>query len=110
MATINPQTTSLTGLEIVFVAAAAGGDVVPNDGKTILRVKNGGGSDQTVTVTATGKCNQGSLHNSVTVVTAGEERDIGPFPKHQFDNGSGQFAVTYSGVTSVTVAAIKPAA
>jgi hypothetical protein len=106
MATLSVQTSDLDGLEATYAAAAAGGDVFANDGHTIFHVKNGG-SDVTVTIDSKRACNQGADHDSVTVVTGGEERFIGPFAKERFDNANGQCEVAYTGVTSVTVAAIK---
>lgn len=101
------------GLTPVFVAAAAGGDQVDNaDGKTFLHVKNGGGAGITVTITAQSvtaedpKLGTVTKANIVKSIAAAGEAIIGPFKKQAFNNGSNQIAITYSGVTSVTVAAM----
>ena len=107
MATLTVQVMKLTGLEETFVAAAAGGDVFANDGMTFLHVKNGGGSDITVTIDSLVNSNFGTDVNPAVVVTAGEERMLGLFPKDRFNNASGQVVVAYSGVTTVTVAAVR---
>lgn len=97
-----------------YVAASAGGDLMPNDGHTLLHVKNGGAGSITVTVTAqVASRDVGPGYGSyaradvVATVGAGAERFIGPLPRLAFNNASGQAAVSYSGVTSVTVAAIR---
>jgi hypothetical protein len=86
-------------------AAAASGDVVPNDGKTMLRFTNSG-SARTVTVTA----QKASLDtvltlNNVLVTVPATTGDVivGPFPKHIFDNASGQLALTYDAETALTI-------
>lgn len=40
-------------------------------------------------------------------VPDGEERIIGPFSKNRFDDVDGKVQVTYSAVTSVTVAVVE---
>lgn len=107
MADLTVQAVSLTGAVITPVAAAAGGDTFSNDGRTILRVVNGGASPITATVNSLVACNQGFDHDAAVTVAAGVTKDIGPFPVARFNNSSGKAAVTYSDVTSVTVAAIR---
>ncbi|MBC7193861.1 hypothetical protein [Marinobacter sp.] len=106
MALLNVQKASLTGLAPTFVAASAGGDSFVNDGKTVLHVKNGGASEITVTVNSQQPCNYGFDHDVTVAVPAGGERIIGPFRQDRFNNSDGQVMVSYSAVTSVTVAAI----
>lgn len=102
------------GLEATYAAAAVGGDVMPNDGRTLLHVKNGSGGNITVTAAAViTSVDLGPTYgpytraNVAVQVDAGEERFIGPFPQQAFNNASGQVAMTYSGVTSLTVAALR---
>lgn len=103
--TIQKSTTS--GLEVVFTAASGAGDSFTNDGKTMLRVKNADVSDKTITIVSPIACNQGFTHDVSVVVTAGEERDIGLFPRNRFNDENGKVIVTYSDVTSVTIAVIS---
>ncbi len=107
MAEILVQEVLLTGLEETTQAAAAGGDYFVNDGKTVLHVINGSAGDITVTVDSPKECNQGFTHDAAVVVTAGEERFIGPFDRKRFNDANGRVQVTYSGVTSLTVAALR---
>lgn len=109
MPTLLIQELVLTGLEATYAAADAGGDEFVVSPGTFVHVKNGSGGDITVTVDSKKDCDQASDHNSVTVVTAGEERFIGPFEDSDRwgDPNSKRAAITYSGVTSLTIAAIK---
>ena len=109
MATLTIKQAALTGTDPAYEAANAGGDEFTVGAKTYLHVKNGGGGSITVTVDSKVNCDQGSDHNSVTSVPAGGERIIGPFEDVQRwgDASSKRAAITYSGVTSVTIAALK---
>ena len=83
-----------------LAAASVGGDTFANTGREILDVNNGSGGAITVTVAAVSPCNHGVLHNSVVSVPAGQRYAIGPFDPVRFGSAP---AVTYSGVTSLTV-------
>jgi len=109
MATLTVQPVALGGAAVTTAAASGGGDEFPNNGKTLYRVTNGGGSPITVTFTATGVLPSGAAIASVSAVSvaAGATKYFGPFPEQFFNNSNGRVAVTYSGVTSVTVAAIS---
>lgn len=115
MATITVNNSSLSGLIIndQLTAAAGGGDVFANDGKTYFVVNNGSGASINVTFTAqntsVSKSGYGnvSITDTVVAVDAGDETIIGPFPTARFNNTSGQVSVSYSSATSVTVAAIR---
>jgi hypothetical protein len=113
MATLVRQKIVGSGLTPSYAACAGGGDVVDNaDGRTFLHVKNGSGGSITVTVTAQDTSAQTVTHGTLTVaniavaIPAGQERMIGPFPKQAFNNASKQLALSYSGVTSLTIAAV----
>lgn len=94
------------GTKAALVAATATGDTFDNDGKTIIEVNNGGGSPITVTITG-----QVSLQHKVAAtktvsVTNATTFIIGPFPEIFFNtDGSNEVELTYSAVTSVTIAA-----
>lgn len=106
MANLTPQIVAAAGTAITYAAASGGGDVVLNAKGATLRVKNGDASSHTVTLTATKACDNGTLHDlGPTTVAAGAEKDI-PIPAKCVNAATGSCAVTYSAVTSVTVAAI----
>src|SRR3954468_16571349 len=89
-----------------FVAAAGGGDQFTNNGKTLFEVKNGGGSPVTVTFVRQAACSQGVVHTTtVSVPATTGDRICGPFDPAVFNDSNGFCQVTYSAVTSVTVAA-----
>lgn len=111
MATLTRQNINEGGAVLTFVSAAGGGDVVDNsDGQTILHINNQSGGSITVTITAQdtnadnfGKGALTKANASIIVTTLGIA-SIGPFAIGPFNNGSNQIAITYSGVTSLTVA------
>lgn len=100
---------------MTLVAAAAGGDTFKNNGQTLLVVKNGGAGAVAVTVTAQNTSPDTRTYGAVTKangggsVAAGAVDVFGPFPSAAFNNSTGQVAVTYDQVTSVTVAAVSVA-
>jgi hypothetical protein len=106
MADLTIQKIDQTGIAPSFVAADAGGDTFSNDGRTFLHVKNGGGSAITVTIDSVAPCNYGFDHDLQVTVNAGAEQIIGPFEPKRF-NTDGKVSVSYSDVTSVTVAAFR---
>jgi len=115
MATFTTQTVTEAGLNApTYTAAAGGGDVVNNRlGDVILHIKNGSGGNITVTVaaqdTAASNPSFGALTkaNASVEITAGGDGFIGPFRPTAFNNSSNQIAITYSGVTTLTVACLK---
>lgn len=95
------------------VAAAAGGDTFPNDGKTFFYIDNQDTTEHTVTFT--GQRGSASVPGFGTL-TAGDaavtvppatQMAIGPFPVTRFNNGAGQVQAEYDAVTAVTVAAVR---
>lgn len=108
MATLTVQATDLeNGLEPTYASAAGGGDQFANTGKEIIHIKNGGGGAITCTVDAPNACNHGALHDMAVSVGAGEDWILGPFSKARFNDSSDFVQITYSGVTSVTIAIVQ---
>lgn len=85
-------------------SASAGGDTMPNDGKTFLKVNNAGGSPCVVTLDAIANCDQGFDHNAGGSVAAGTEEHFGPFPTKIFGSA---VAITYDQVTTVDVICLR---
>jgi hypothetical protein len=109
MALLSVQQASLAGTPVTFAAAAAGGDTfaLPH-GAVALRVKNGGGSAITVSLQFPGQTPYG-VNNPPRVtasIAAAADVVIGPIPLGAVDPVTGLVSVTYSGVTSVTVAVV----
>lgn len=107
MAALSVQKVTLSGVSPTFAAADVAGDSFANSGRVYLHVKNGGASSITVTVNSQTACNQGFDHDVAVTVAAAAESQIGPFPKSRFDDATGKVLVSYSAVTSVTVAAVE---
>lgn len=107
MAQLTIQTIATTGLAPTYAAAAAGGDAFLNDGATYFHVKNGSGASINVTVNSVTACDQGFDHDQVVAVPAAGERILGPFPSQRWNDASSNVNMSYSAVTSVTVAAVK---
>ncbi len=107
MATLVVQKPSLTGVTVTFVSAAGGGDVFPNTGREFIHIKNGDASSHDITVNSVTPCDQGADHDLVVAVGAGVTKAIGPFATTRFNDGSGNVSLTYSAVTSVTIAIVS---
>lgn len=114
MATLTAQQVDEDGLNATYSAADGAGDefVNPVGGTRLLHVKNDGGGSITVTITAQKTSLTLADYGLVTKangggsVPNGEERFVGPFPPEAFNDSAGKVQVTYSGVTSVTVAVL----
>lgn len=109
MATLTPQRSQVQGTVITYAAAAGGGDKFGPGADRHFRVKNGGGSPITVTVVVPGNTKYGIANPDITSgsIAAGAEWCFGPFPDDLGDStDSGLISVTYSGVTTVTVAVV----
>lgn len=110
MAAIATQNIVPAGVAPSYAAANGGGDTFVPDKDTFLHVKNGSGGALTVTVAVPGTERYGVATADLAVsVPAGAERMMGPFPADVFADSSiaGSAAVTYSGVTSLTIGAFK---
>lgn len=115
MATLTVQNIASTGTAITLASAAGGGDSFINDasGRTFFMVTNGGGGSITVTFDAVPTSVVTATYGTIAVsdmavaVAAGATKMIGPFKQALYNQADGMIDVTYSGVSSVTVAAIK---
>ena len=108
MAALSTQQIGIGGKQITMAAATAGGDTFNPEGRTFLDVNNGGGSPCTVTIAAQGSGPGGNpVSNRAVVIPAGQEWMIGPFDPAGFADANNNAAITYSGVTSVTIAAVR---
>jgi hypothetical protein len=95
-----------TGLNPTYAAATGGGDTVKTGQTTFLHVKNGHTSPQTVTVATTGTLDGFAVADLAIAVPNAEERMIGPI-NDAFRGSNGLAAITYSGVTALTIAAVR---
>lgn len=109
MATLTvKQPTAAVAVALGAAAAEAGGDKFLNDGRVILYVKNTNASTYTITVVTAGVVLGSIAIADVTFTVAqSEEKIVGPFPPRYFNDGGGFVNLSYSGVTNLTVAAVK---
>jgi hypothetical protein len=103
MAALTTQVVNPSGTVITYAAAAAGGDTFKGNPRGIFRVKNADATATTVTIVVPGNTNYGqALPDIALSVAAGAEANFA-FDQ-SFLDGTGSVAVTYSKVTSLTVA------
>lgn len=107
MATLTVQEISRSAITPSYGAAAGGGDQFPNDGRTYLHIKNGGGSSITLTIATQMTVDGKAVADDAIAVTNAQERVVGPFPPAIYNDANGMVQLTYSGVTSVTVGAFR---
>lgn len=109
MATLTPAQAKLAGSAVTMAAASGGGDKVDGGDDVALLVTNGGGSPITVTIAVPGNTRAGQAEPDVAITVAnGTSKLIGPLADFLENRETDRLvAITYSGVTSVTVAALK---
>jgi hypothetical protein len=106
MATLTPVQSTAAGAALGYAAATVGGDSIATTGRSNVKflVRNGSGASITVTLTGVQKCSRGFLHDTIVTVAAGADETI-TIPGDTIDPVTGNVAVTYSAVTTVTVTA-----
>lgn len=111
MALLAVQSMTAAGLTPATVSAAGGGDTVAlassTDDRTFLFVNNGGGSPITVTVADPGATPAGNAGTPPAISVAAAAVKYIPIPFAAINATTGLVAITYSAVTTVTVAAIR---
>lgn len=107
MAILSAQKLLIGGLQPAFAAAAGGGDQAPVGEKLVLLVRNGDATSKTVTVATPGTVGDLAVADAVQVIPASGTAAI-PLKASAFrDPLTGRAAITYSAVTSVTVAVLQ---
>lgn len=112
MAVLTLNIITSLGVTATYAAATATGDSFPStsDERVFLHVKNGAASPITVTIPAQTASEKVAGVGPITVpskggtVPASGDALFGPFPR-DYIGANGQVQVSYSAVTSVTVAA-----
>lgn len=107
MATLATQSIVRAGLTATFSAAAGGGDQFTNTGYEFIEIVNGGGGSITLTIVTQNTSDGLAVTDRAVVVGAGARMQIGPFQPSIYNDANGFVQLTYSGVTSVTVAIMK---
>jgi hypothetical protein len=105
MAALNAYLLVPDGTPPTYAAAAAGGDTAPVGSHLFLHIKNGGGSPITATLAVPGNTWNGiATPDTPFVISNGAERMIPLDSRYQ--QSDGRAAITYTAVTSVTVAVV----
>lgn len=89
---------------LLVVNEALTGGTVPH---AVITQSTPGVGGVTVSVAAQVECNLGYFHDRNLAIPAGEERFMGPFPRH-YTNNSGRIEIQYSSPNGVTIAALAP--
>jgi hypothetical protein len=106
MAILSAQALPLGGLQPTYSNAASGGDQAPVGEKLVLHVRNDDASAKTVTVATPGTVGGLAVADAQQVVPADGDAFI-PLKGAFRDPMTGRAAITYSAVTSVTVAVLQ---
>lgn len=96
-----------SGLSPSYASAEGDGNSFANNGRVVLHAKNGSGGSITVTIQTPGTVDGLAVSDRTVAIPAGEERIIGVFPPADYNQSDGSVYVDYSGVTSLTVAALR---
>lgn len=111
--TVSSAKRATNGLDLAGVAAAGGGDTFVNTGQEVLVIKNGSGAPITLTVATPVTVDGLAVTDLTATIGAGETRMVGPFPPGIYNDtgvAGGSVSLTYSGVTTLTVAVVKVSA
>ena len=112
MAELTLQQITEAGGAVTYASASGSGDTADNSGSTFLHIKNGSESSITVTITAEVTTVENTIYGDLTkanasiAVAATGEAFIGPFKPAAFNDSDAEIAITYSAVTSLTIAAL----
>jgi hypothetical protein len=111
MALLALQSITSAGLTPTTVAATVGGDTIQPasaaDDRCTLYVNNGSGAPITVTVADPGKTPAGNAGTAPAVSIAASTAMYIPIPTGAINPANGLASITYSAVTTVTVAALR---
>lgn len=105
MANLSVQHADVTGTTLAFAAASAGGDRVTAGAGIYVIVRNGGASAVTVTLATPGTVFNGQQIPDTTISVGAGASVIVPVNRN-YRSDDGLADITYSDVTSVTVAAL----
>ncbi|MFJ6729991.1 hypothetical protein ACIQPQ_34340 [Streptomyces sp. NPDC091281] len=108
MAALTTNVVPLTGLRFddKLVSAAGGGDTAQTGAGVVLAVKNADAGSHTVTVATPGTVDGLAVADRAVAVAAGQTMLI-PLTDRYRNPGTGRAAISYDGVTSVTVGVFR---
>ena len=106
MAILSAQRLPLSGMQPTYANAAGGGDQAPVGDKLVLHVRNGDAASKTVTLATPGTVGDLAVADAQQVIPASGSAFI-PLKSTYRDPMTGRASITYSAVTSVTVAVLQ---
>jgi hypothetical protein len=106
MAILSAQRLPLSGLQPTYASAASGGDQAPVGEKLVLHVRNGDATSKTVTIATSGTVGNLAVADAQQTIPASGSAFI-PLKSAFRDPMTGRASITYSAVTSVTVAVLQ---
>ena len=108
MATLIATAIASSGTASSATAASAGGDkVAPSGDRLFVEVTNGGGSSITVTIPSYATVRGQAAADRTVTVAASATKKIPIYADLNTNPADGLAAITYSGVTTVTVGAFR---
>ncbi|WAZ20167.1 hypothetical protein STRCI_001266 [Streptomyces cinnabarinus] len=110
MAALTTNVVPLAGIRFddKLVAAAGGGDTAQTGAGVLLAIKNADASPHTVTIATPGTVEGLAIADRPVTVPAGQTYVV-PITDRYRDPSTGRAALTYDGVTSVTVGVFRVA-
>jgi hypothetical protein len=98
---------SRSGLAQSLAAANADGHLLPNTGKEFLVIANADSGAHVVSAAIVRQVDGVTPAAKTLSVPAGATRLWGPFAREDYNNASSQVALTFDGVTGVTIQAVR---
>lgn len=106
MASLTQQKMDQDGITPTYDNAAGGGDTVVPGAGSFIHVKNGDASPTTVTLVTPGTVAGLAVADQPVVIAAGAEAMV-PVSSLYRDPATGRASITYSSVTSLTIASLR---
>lgn len=107
MATLAVAVAVNTGIDLVGVACASGGDIFPNSGQECIDIFNGDSGSHNVTIVSQETIEGRAIAALTVAIAAGVTKRIGPFRPGIYNDVDGNVHLTYSAVTSQTIKVVK---
>ena len=107
MATLTAKGAARTANKITQAAADVAGDDFVTTGAEAVLIENGSASPITVTVVTPATVDGLAVADREIIIPAGEMHLCGPWPRGVYGDANHKVSLTYSDVTSLTVAVLR---
>lgn len=98
---------SRSGIVPTLAAANADGHLLLNTGSEFVMVTNADAAPHTVSAAITKQVDGVTPAAKQITVAAGATKLFGPFKPEEYNNANGQVALSFDGVTSLTIQALR---